>query len=61
MEQLGIKEPVNPGSYNEFCERSGLVGESAVNQYAIELDEFRLALASFKGISLEDLHDMKSR
>lgn len=60
MEKLGSREPLNPGSYNEFCERSGLSGESAINQYAVELGEYRIALASLKGVSLEDLHDMKN-
>lgn len=52
-------EIANPGSFNEFTERTGLDGEHAFAGYSILLDEYKVALAAAKGITLEDLHDMK--
>ncbi len=53
------EDVINPGSFKEFTDRTGLVGEQAFAGYSILLDEYKVALAAAKGITLEDLHDMK--
>lgn len=49
-------EITNPGSFNEFTDRTGLNGEQAIAGYSMILHEYRVALAAAKGITLEDLH-----
>jgi hypothetical protein len=46
----------NPGSFNDFTERTGLGGEQAIAGYSMILHEYRVALAAARGITLEDLH-----
>lgn len=47
----------NPGSLNDFAERSGLEVNSAWPLYVRELDDFRRHLAESLGITLDELHE----
>lgn len=50
---------MNPGSYNEFLAREGLLaGPDAILAHSVALDGFKVVLAQAKGVSLEDLHTM---
>lgn len=49
---------LNPGSFKEWAERNGVDPETPITaEYQHELDKFREALATKKGVSLEDLHE----
>lgn len=49
--------PTSPGSYDEFMERQGLIhGVEAIQSHSDALLQFRMALAAFHGITLEQLH-----
>ena len=49
---------LNPGSFKEWAERNGVDPSKPItSEYQNELDRFRQALATEKGVSLEDLHE----
>lgn len=56
-ESIGANLASNPGSWNDFLERTGMQpGPEAFRALSEELAVFRSELADIRGISLEELH-----
>ncbi|MGH7237370.1 MAG: hypothetical protein ACREGF_02440 [Candidatus Saccharimonadales bacterium] len=57
-EELVDLKPVNPGSYNDFClAHPELSDGHRRRDYENELDGYRDRLASYYGVSREELHE----